>query len=49
MEIEEGYAKEVTELLMLYGRLLEKHITALAKPICLITKEDVKKEDIKNK
>jgi len=34
-EIKEGYAREITELLLLYGKLLDKHITALTKPIIM--------------
>jgi len=47
MEIKEGYAKDVTELLMLYGKLielhgklLEKHIDALVKPIYVVNDND---------
>jgi len=35
VEIKEGYAREITELLLLYGKLLDKHITALIQPIII--------------
>ena len=42
-EIKEGYARDITELLMLYGRILEKHVTALTQPIWI--NKDFNKED----